>query len=162
MRSRARKFAHVLERLGLAMAGAAAGLFVGAHVGSSFSALTSEGFLLLMMLGGAIGFYLGIDAPQMSFNTEDGASNPRGKIDAAELLSAVGTFLAAFAAFASVGIIILRHDPHIVWTALIMAGWAFGISMQTVAGAIARLRARNLAWSRFPRMAKAQRAHPTQ
>ena len=70
MRSRVRKFAHVLERVGLAMAGAASGLFVGAHVGTTFSALTSEGFLLLMMLGGAIGFYLGIDAPQMSFNTE--------------------------------------------------------------------------------------------
>ena len=54
------------------MAGAASGLFVGAHVGTSFAALTSEGFLLLMMLGGAVGFYLGIDAPQMSFNTDNG------------------------------------------------------------------------------------------
>ena len=64
------------------------------------------------------------------------------KVDAAEFLSAFGTFLAAFAAFASVGIIIFRHDPHIVWTSLIMAGWVFGISMQIVAGAIARLRAK--------------------
>jgi hypothetical protein len=144
MRSRVRKFAHVLERLGLAMAGAASGLFVGAHVGTSFATLTSEGFLLLMMLGGAIGFYLGIDAPQMSLNTENG--NPSGapaRVDAAEFLSAFGTFLAAFAAFASVGIIIFRHDPHIVWTSLIMMGWVFGISMQIVAGAIARLRARH-------------------
>jgi hypothetical protein len=144
MRSRVRKFAHVLERLGLAMAGAASGLFVGAHVGTSFAALTSEGFLLLMMLGGAIGFYLGIDAPQLAFQSENGnASNSRTRIDAAEFLSAVGTFLAAFSAFASVGIIILRHDPHILWTSLIMAGWIFGISMQTVAGAIARLRERH-------------------
>jgi hypothetical protein len=125
------------------MAGAASGLFVGAHVGTTFSALTSEGFLLLMMLGGAIGFYLGIDAPQMSFNTENGHASDKTRIDAAEFLSAVGTFLAAFAAFASVGIIIMRHDPHIVWTSLIMAGWVFGISMQTVAGAIARIRARH-------------------
>jgi hypothetical protein len=144
MRSRVRKFAHVLERLGLAMAGAASGLFVAAHVGSSVSALTSQGFLLLMMLGGAIGFYLGIDAPQLSFNTDNGnAADSKTRIDSAEFLSAVGTFLAAFAAFASVGIIIFRHDPHIVWTALIMAGWVFGISMQTVAGAIARVRARH-------------------
>ena len=146
MRSHVRKFAHVLERLGLSAAGAASGLFVAAHVGSTFSALTSEGFLLLMMLGGAIGFYLGIDAPQMSFNHENGdAANPGGKIDAAEFLSAFGTFLAAVAAFASVGIIIFRHDPHILWTSLIMAGWVFGISMQMVAGAIARLRARHAA-----------------
>jgi hypothetical protein len=144
MRSRVRKFAHVLERVGLAMAGAASGLFVGAHVGTSFAALTSEGFLLLMMLGGAIGFYLGIDAPQLTFHSEnEQTSNPKGQIDAAEFMSAVGTFLAAFSAFASVGIIIFRHDPHILWTSLIMTGWVFGISMQTVAGAIARLRARH-------------------
>lgn len=142
MRSRFRKFAHFLERLGLAMAGAASGLFVGAHVGTTFSALTSEGFLLLMMMGGAIGFYLGIDAPQMSFNNENGDAPGKMKIDVAEFLSAVGTFLAAFSAFASVGIIIMRHEPHIAWTWLIMAGWVFGISMQIVAGAIARLRAR--------------------
>ena len=125
------------------MAGAASGLFVGAHVGTSFAALTSEGFLLLMMLGGAIGFYLGIDTPQLAFNSENEESaNGRRTIDAAEFLSAVGTFLAAFSAFASVGIIIMRHDPHMLWTSLIMAGWVFGISMQTVAGAIARVRAR--------------------
>lgn len=142
MRSRVRKFAHVLERLGLSMAGAASGLFVGAHVGTTFSMLTSEGFLLLMMLGGAIGFYLGIDAPQMSFNSENGDAPGKTKIDAAEFLSAVGTFFAALSAFASVGIIIMRHEPHVAWTWLIMAGWVFGISMQIVAGAIARLRAR--------------------
>lgn len=142
MRSRVRKFAHVLERLGLSMAGAASGLFVGAHVGTTFSMLTSEGFLLLMMLGGAIGFYLGIDAPQMSFNSENGDAPGKMKIDAAEFLSAVGTFFAALSAFASVGIIIMRHEPHVAWTWLIMAGWVFGISMQIVAGAIARLRAR--------------------
>jgi hypothetical protein len=143
MRSRVRKFAHVLERLGLAMAGAASGLFVGAHVGTSFAALTSEGFLLLMMLGGAIGFYLGIDAPQLAFHSDHGqAPDSKAKIDSAEFLSAVGTFLAAFSAFASVGIILLRHDPHMLWTLLIMAGWVFGISMQTVAGAMARYRAR--------------------
>jgi hypothetical protein len=34
MQFRVRKFAHVLERIGLAMAGASGGLFVGAHVGS--------------------------------------------------------------------------------------------------------------------------------
>ena len=142
MRSRVRKFAHVLERLGLAMAGAASGLFVAAHVGSSIAALTSQGFLLLMMLAGAVGFYLGIDTPQMPLHPVSGPpSNPRPKIDAAEFLSAVGTFLAAFAAVASVGVIILRHDPHIAWTAMIMAGWIGGVTMQIVAGAIARFRA---------------------
>ncbi|HLZ06196.1 MAG TPA: hypothetical protein VKR55_29105 [Bradyrhizobium sp.] len=135
MRFRVRKTAHVLERIGLAMAGAACGLFVSAHVGSSISALTSQGFLLVMMVIGAIGFYLGIDTPPLAFHGED---DP--KIDAAEFLSAVGTFCATLTAFFSVAIIILREEPHIAWTWLIMIGWVAGISMQIVAGAKARAR----------------------
>ncbi|HEY7846395.1 MAG TPA: hypothetical protein VID30_22270 [Bradyrhizobium sp.] len=136
MRFRVRKSAHVLERLGLAMAGAACGLFVAAHVGSTFGALTSQGFLLAMMVLGAIGFYLGIDTPQLRFHPED----EDGRIDAAEFLSAVGTFCATLTAFFSVGIIILRAEPHVAWTALIMIGWVGGIAMQIVAGTKARMR----------------------
>jgi uncharacterized membrane protein YfcA len=136
MRYRTRKLAHVLERVGLAMAGAACGLFVSAHVGSSISALTSQGFLLIMMIFGAIAFYLGIDTPQLAFHSEDGDAS----VDAAEFLSSVGTFLATLTAFFSVGIIILRADPDIGWTVLIMIGWVAGISMQIVSGAKARMR----------------------
>lgn len=144
MRSRARKFAHVLERSGLAMAGAAAGLFVAAHVGTSIGALTSQGFLLIMMIVGAVGFYLGIDTPQVPFQEphEEPADGVSGKVDTAELLSAVGTFLAALTAFVSVGVILLRADPHLVLTSMVMAGWLVGVTMQIVAGAIARIRAR--------------------
>jgi hypothetical protein len=138
MRFRVRKSAHVLERLGLAMAGAASGLFVGVLVGSNVDALTSQGFLLLMMIGGAVGFYLGIDTPPLHFHpTNAGADD---QIDTAEFLSAVGTFLATGSAFASVSVIVLRHDPHIVWTTMIMAGWVVGVAMQIIAGAIARFR----------------------
>jgi hypothetical protein len=143
MRFRVRKFAHVLERLGLAMAGAASGLFVGVLVGSSVTALTSQGFLLLMMMGGAVGFYLGIDTPPLHFRPTSGRPSNGGTvetIDSAELLSAIGTFLATFSAFASVIVIVLRHDPHIAWTSMIMAGWVVGVAMQIIAGAIARLR----------------------
>lgn len=141
MRMRVRKFAHFLERIGLAMAGAASGLFVAAHTGSSISALTSQAFLLIMMIGGAIGFYLGIDTPQLAFDPVNGEKgNLRTRIDAAELLTAIGTFCAALTAFASVGVIVLREEPHMVWTVLILIGWVLGISMQIVAGAIARMR----------------------
>jgi hypothetical protein len=142
MRSRVRQFAHVLERLGLAMAGAASGLFVGAHVGSSIAALTSQAFILFMMIGGAIGFYLGIDTPQIPFHPhEEGQEfSLNGPIDSAEFLSAVGTFLAALTAFASVGVIVLRGQPHIFWTMMIMVGWVLGVAMQIVAGTIARWR----------------------
>src|SRR6267154_5405216 len=127
MRFRVRKFAHVLERIGLAMAGAACGLFVSAHVGSSISFLTSQGFLLLMMIAGAVGFYLGIDTPQLPLHSASGGAD--GQIDTAEFLSAVGTFLATGSAFASVAVIVLRHDPHIAWTSMIMAGWVVGVAM---------------------------------
>lgn len=140
MRFRVRKLAHVLERLGLAMAGAASGLFVGVLVGSSVSALTSQGFLVLMMIGGGVGFYLGIDTPALPFDPANARPSDGAAIDAAEFLSAVGTFLATFSAFASVGVIVLRHDPHIAWTGMIMAGWVVGVTMQIVAGAIARAR----------------------
>ena len=135
MRVRVRKAAHLFERIGLAMAGAACGLFVSAHVGSSISHLTSQGFLLVMMIVGAVGFYLGIDTPQLVFHPDDDPD-----VDAAELLTSVGTFLATLTAFASVGIIILREQPHIAWTWIIFAGWVFGIAMQIVAGAKARMR----------------------
>jgi hypothetical protein len=137
MRTRVRRFAHVLERLGLAMAGAACGLFVSAHVGTSISYLTSQGFLLIMMIIGAIGFYLGIDTPPLPFHDEDVAEPT---IDSAEFLTAFGTFLATLTAFVSVGIIILREEPHIAWTYMILLGWMVGVAMQIVAGAIARMR----------------------
>ena len=55
MQFRVRKAAHVPERIGLAMAGASSGLFVGAHVGSSIAALTSQGFLVVMRLLAQLG-----------------------------------------------------------------------------------------------------------
>ena len=142
MQTRVRKVAHVLERLGLAMAGAASGLFVAALVGTSHSALTNQAFLLLMMIGGAVGFYLGIDTPPRPLTISNGGPDGAwvGKIDTPELLSAIGTFLAAFSAFACVGVIVLRRDPHLAWVWTIMAGWVVGVTMQIVAGAIARLR----------------------
>ena len=143
MKTRVRKVAHVLERLGLAMAGAASGLFVAALVGTSHSALTNQAFLLLMMIGGAVGFYLGIDTPPHPRAASTGQPADEswvGKVDTAELLSAIGTFLAAFSAFACVGVIVLRQDPHLVWVSMIMAGWVVGVAMQIIAGTITRLR----------------------
>lgn len=144
MRIRVRKVAHVLERTGLAMAGAACGLFVAAHVGSSIAALTSQGFIAMMMIGGAIGFYLGIDTPAIAFKEPSGGvsnGGSGGEVDAAEFLSAVGTFLATWTAFVSVIVIVFREDLHLAWTIMILLGWVLGIAMQIVAGAIARARA---------------------
>jgi len=143
MQFRVRRFAHFLERVGLAMAGAASGLFVAIVVGSAIAALTSQLFLLLMMIGGAVGFYLGIDTPPLPLRKpgQDPASAGSGaEIDAAELLSAAGTFLAALTAFVSVGAIVLRENPPMVWVTIIMIGWVLGVMMQIIAGTIARRR----------------------
>lgn len=140
MRLRVRKAAHFLERTGLALAGAACGTFVGAHVGTSFAALTTIGFLLGMIALGAIGFYLGIDIPPLPFHGAEEDSRASGKIDAAEFLSAFGTFLATLAAFASVSAVVLRLNLHSVWSWLILIGWLAGVTMQITAGAIARIR----------------------
>jgi hypothetical protein len=143
MQFRVRKCAHVLERLGLAMAGASSGLFVGAHVGSTFAALTSKSFLAAMMIVGAIAFYLGIDTPPLAFHTPNGEAskdNSGQKIDGAEFLSAAGTFLSTLTGFLSVAVIVLRENPSSLWTIAIMLGWVVGVMMQIVAGAIARTR----------------------
>lgn len=134
MRFGVRKTAHVFERVGLAMAGAACGLFVGAYVGSAIPTLTTQGFLLLMMVLGFIGFYIGIDTPQMPFD------EAHSQIDAAELLSSAGTLCATLTALASVAVIVLRLDPHIAWTWLALLGWIGGVAMQIVAGTKARMR----------------------
>ena len=134
MRFRVRKAAHVLERIGLAMAGAACGLFVGAYVGSAISHLTTQGFLLLMMVLGFAGFYLGIDTPQLPFD------DAHSTIDAAEFLSAAGTLCATFAAFASVAVIVLRLESGGLPAWLVLIGWIAGLAMQIVGGAKARMR----------------------
>src|SRR5262249_30089472 len=110
------------------------GLFVGAYVGSAIPMLTTQGFLLAMMIAGAVGFYLGIDTPQMPFD------EAHSEIDAAEFLSSAGTFCATLTAFVSVGVIVLRESPHMLWTYLVLFGWIAGVAMQIVAGAKARMR----------------------
>ena len=92
-----------------------------------------------MMIGGAIGFYLGIDTPPLQEPTGSTGASGR-KVDTADLLSAVGTFLATWMAFVSVGVIMFRAAPHILWTIMIMLGWVVGVTMQIIAGAIARMR----------------------
>jgi hypothetical protein len=125
------------------MAGAASGLFVAAHVGSGIAVLTSQGFIAIMMIGGAIGFYLGIDTPPLAFHGPNGELS-RGssgeKVDSTEFLSAVGTFLATLTGFVSVSVIVVRENPHIFWTIMIMLGWVVGVMMQIIAGTIARTR----------------------
>lgn len=144
VRSRTSRCAHVIERLGLSMAGASCGLFVAAHVSSArVEALGSVGVSLALMVLGAIGFYLGIDVPphragrlkQARLSGED----PQ-PMDPVELLSAAGTFLAATAAFISVYSIVTDAEMAAEGSMLLACSWLLGATMQIVAGLTARMR----------------------
>lgn len=92
-RSPISRFAHVVERTGLALTGGSCGLFVAAHVARS-GLIGSGGAILAMMIYGAVGFYLGIDLPPPSEKLRELPLRRLGsKADAVEFLSAGGTFL---------------------------------------------------------------------
>jgi len=138
------RWAHVLERTGLALTGASCGLFVAAHVGrASIDLIGSAGTVLVMMIYGAAGFYLGIDLPpaprdhRMHLPLRHGLGS---RADAVELLSAAGTFLAAVAAVVSVSSIVLDETPRAGTALLIAFAWGVGATMQIASGVIARTR----------------------
>jgi hypothetical protein len=63
-RSAISRWAHVFERIGLALAGGSCGLFVAADVARvDVGLLSSPVAILAIMLYGAAGFYVGIDLP---------------------------------------------------------------------------------------------------
>jgi hypothetical protein len=143
-RSTVSRWAHILERTGLALTGASCGLFVAAHVGrANIDLIGSGATVLAMMIYGAAGFYLGIDLPpappdhRMHLPLRHRLGS---KADAVELLSAAGTFLAAVAAVISVSSIVLDEAAHAITALLISFGWGIGASMQIASGIIARTR----------------------
>jgi hypothetical protein len=143
-RSTISRWAHILERTGLALTGASCGLFVAAHVGrANIDLIGSGATVIAMMIYGGVGFYLGIDLPpappdhRMHLPLRHGLGT---KADAVELLSAAGTFLAAVAAVISVSSIVLDEAAHAITALLISFGWAIGASMQIASGIIARTR----------------------
>ncbi len=142
-RSTVSRWAHVLERSGLALAGASCGLFVAAQVARTNVDLLGSGApVLAMMLFGAAGFYLGIDLPPAAPHLVELPLRRRvaSRTDAVELLSAAGTFLAAAAAIWSVSAIILDEVTTPSGTLLIGCSWAIGATMQVIAGIFARTR----------------------
>lgn len=135
------KWAHVLERSGLALAGAACGLFVAAElVRADVDLFGSSAPILAMMLFGAAGFYLGVDLPARPPHRLELPLRPKAvsRADAVELLSAAGTFLAAVTAVWSVAVIILDDAPAPGGVLLTGGSWAIGAAMQIAAGVIAR------------------------
>jgi hypothetical protein len=132
--------AHVIERSGLAIAGALCGLFVAALLlGAKIDLFDSVSLSSAMMLFGLVGFYLGIDTPPASrFDILNARVGP--KIELVEVFVAAGTFLATAAALASVYVVVFDEDPPVIWTVIVGCWWLFGVAMQIVAGIAARTR----------------------
>jgi hypothetical protein len=143
-RSTISRWAHVLERTGLALAGASCGLFVAAHVGrANIDLIGSAATVLAMMVYGGVGFYLGVDLPRVPPDHKMHLLLRHGlgsTWDTVELLSAAGTFLAAVAAVVSVSSIVLDETAGAGTALLISFCWGIGTTMQIAAGIIARMR----------------------
>ncbi|MBR0961081.1 hypothetical protein [Bradyrhizobium japonicum] len=133
------KSAHLLERIGLAAVGASGGLYVGATVLRQKAGLFESGWIVLItMLYGALGYYVGIDLsgkaqrPTSSISEEWNGSEP------VEIMSAAGTFGAAIAATLSVSILVLDQNLPNGLIGFVAGCWAVGSSLQVAAGTMAR------------------------
>ena len=127
---------HVVQRSGLAMAGAICGTFVAALLAKASTMFDSVGFIALMVLIGTVGFYLGTDIPRPPVT----AIADTERLDLVELLSATGTFLAAIAALLAVYAIVFDETPKLLWGFVDGSWWVLGVTMQAVAGVTGRLR----------------------
>lgn len=126
--------AHVLQRTGLAMAGAMGGTFVAAQLAKGHIAFFGTlAFIVSAIVIGAVGFYLGIDIPRPALRAT-------GRIDAVELMSAGGIFLAALAALVSVYGIVFDEIPPRAWEFVIGSWWFGGDVMLATAGLVGRQR----------------------
>jgi hypothetical protein len=131
-------FAQVMERTGLAIMGALCGLFVAAMVAKAgIEEINSLGALFSAVLYGSVGFYLGTNIPLLSSSST--FSNTGSGPKTIALASAIGTFVAAFAALVSVYMIIFDETPPVIWNVGIGFGWAIGVLLQLAAGTAARL-----------------------
>lgn len=137
------RMAHVVERVGLAIAGVVCGLFVAAGViRTHVATFDTAGFVMVMCLIGMAGFYLGIDIPRRRIHAVSGGhAEWMMGVNPIEWLSASGTLLAAMAALISVTMIILDETAQLTLTMIVGGGWLFGAILQVTAGALARLRA---------------------
>ena len=138
-RSTLSRSAHVIARIGLALTGAACGLFV-AEVSVRIDLVGSVEAMLAIMLYGAAGFYLGIDLPQVPPDHHMPRRGLGASADMLELLTAAGIFLTAVAAVVSISSIVLGETVEASTAGIICLSWAIGATMQIAAGVIARIK----------------------
>jgi len=126
----------VTGRLGLSMAGAMCGTFVAAQLTMTNAELfDSAGFIALMVLVGI----LGIDLPRLRSSLAEPELD-RQRIDSIELLSKIGTFLAAIAALISVYAFVFDETLRRSFEYIVASWWMIGVVLQISAGLIGRIR----------------------
>jgi hypothetical protein len=112
--SHVNRFAHVIERSGLAIMGALCGFFVAALVAkANIVEINSVGALFSAILYGSIGLYMGTNIPSSPSGAHYGACSDNGsaaRTNQLALVGATGTFLAAVAALVSVYMIVFDED----------------------------------------------------
>jgi hypothetical protein len=147
----------VTGRLGLSMAGAMCGTFVAAQLTMTDAApFDSAGFVALMVVVGILGFYLSIDAPYLRSSTAKPEFD-RPRIGPIELLSRIGTFLAAIAALISVYAFVFDETMQRSFEYMVASWWMVGVVFQIGAGLIGRIRLAKAAGRSFrPRGASPQ------
>jgi hypothetical protein len=138
-RSTLSRSAHIIARIGLALTGAACGMFV-AEVSARIDLVGSVEAVLAVMLYGAAGFYLGIDLPQAHHMHLQPPHVLGVGPDRLELLAAVGTFLTAVATVASISSIVLGENVCARTASIIGLSWVISATMQIAAGVIARIK----------------------
>jgi hypothetical protein len=134
------KSAHLIERIGLAAVGASCGLYVGATLLRQKDGLFEGGWIVLLtMLYGALSYYVGIDLSRsVARKSISDISEEWNGSEAAEIMSAAGTFSAAVAATLSVSILVLDQNLPNGLIGFVAGCWVVGSSLQVAAGTMAR------------------------
>lgn len=139
----------VAGRLGLSMASAMCGTFAAAQLTMTNAALfDSAGVVALMVLVGLLGFYRGIGVPYLCASLARSVFE-RPKLDPIELLSKIGTFLAAIAALISVYAFVFDETTRSSFEYAVASWWLVGVVLQIGAGLIGRILLAKVAGSSF-------------
>jgi hypothetical protein len=99
----------------------------------------SAGYIALMVLVGILGLYLGIDVPHLRASLAR-SEFERPSIDPIELLSKIGTFLAAIAALISVYAFVFDEPLQRSFEYMVVSWWMVGVVLQIGAGLMGRIR----------------------
>jgi hypothetical protein len=143
-RRAATDYAHALsiaKRAGLGISGALNGAIVASYLSyAGISWFDAVGTAAALMIFGWTGSFIGVTLAS-SPAAAQGADPLRSSAHPSEVLSAAGTFVASATAFIAAWLLVSHAPLTILWASTIGFWWLFGVTLQIVAGALARLRA---------------------